>query len=440
MLEFRGTYGKVIMSSGGRHVKKYVNKYSVEKLTDGTEEWFYESTTIREMMILFSLPIIPNLIFSESMTNHHEIFSIKMPYKGITLDKWCYKHSFLTRIKHIPSFIFQLLNVLKFLEDIKVVHGDIKPTNILVDTDNTITLIDFGACIVDTTIISAVSDSSIFNMCTYSFSSPEMLSLSYKKNTINNKHDIFSVGMVVKFMIINNYSKDDITNISECEKNNKEFLPLNNITGIPEDIKNIVNEMLIIDLTKRPSALDLLSRKMFEDMKQPIHPPITNIFNSTISSVITPQSIRRKTIEWIFNTCNYPFIATLAVWILDKFSYQYIIYEQEYTLIASACIIISDGMLQWGSTSLNYLSLLTGYSIRHISKIVCTILKELKYIVYARTFDYYLRCRNIEVDYNIVRDILIDNISLPVEKQIEIYIQKTQDEINIDISNLKISE
>ena len=62
---------------------------------------------------------------------------------GMTLNKF-----FLTKPskKRVYRILFDLIFALEYIHEKYVVHGDIKPDNILLDRDGHIKLTDFGLC------------------------------------------------------------------------------------------------------------------------------------------------------------------------------------------------------------------------------------------------------------------------------------------------------
>lgn len=430
---FKGTYGEVFLTFSGKNVKKYVGKYDIKTDENGREEHFFESTSIKEMVSLSSLPYMQYITNSPTIVNHSDVFSIKMPYRGITLTEWCARTELNIRIKKLPSIVFQILEVLKVLEDRELIHGDIKPDNILIDGYDRITVIDFGGCVLDTTIVKYCKEA--FNMCTYWFSSPEMLSLNYKDNTISHKHDIFSLGLVIKFILIGGYTKDDDKVIEFCEKSKDiETYPKDAFTKILKDEVNnnkFLNELidlslrlLTIDQSKRPSAMEILNNSFFGVTNNGLTLMGDVIYSTSVENVVDTK-IRRELVRWIFYFCkdfNFLHLAVLAVWIFDKSIQRLLVGEREQDDVAGAALLISDSLLQHSKVSIQYMATCIS-SIKKLHKMVCSIMAKLKYRVYVRTFDYYLRRNKNEVDYDVVRDICLigGNMKLGVWELIEMY-------------------
>ena len=104
----------------------------------------------------------------------------------------------------------QLLQAVAYIHRRGLVHNDIKPENILITrTDNDVKLIDFG-----------LSDSDAYYLartigCTKAYASPELLA---RDNEIDARSDIYSLGVVMKDIFGNRYSRIS----SRCLNSQKE--------------------------------------------------------------------------------------------------------------------------------------------------------------------------------------------------------------------------
>jgi len=88
-------------------------------------------------------------------------------------------------------FLFQIVDTIYFLSKYGLIHGDIKPMNILCDEES-IQLCDFGA------ILSFRVTNNFTNLCTFNYKPPESL-FDNENNSIiwyDSKFDIWSLGMV----------------------------------------------------------------------------------------------------------------------------------------------------------------------------------------------------------------------------------------------------
>lgn len=100
---------------------------------------------------------------------------------------------------NIIKIILQLIDVVEYLQNLSIMHGDIKPENILVNTDFQIKLCDFGASqfILKNEYLDIFSGSE-------KFAPPEIL----KGIPYNGfKVDIWSVGIILYILYFGNFPK-----------------------------------------------------------------------------------------------------------------------------------------------------------------------------------------------------------------------------------------
>jgi len=197
-------------------------------------------------LVSFNHPMISQLkciqnVSSGENTNLDGNFNIQLQYSGKTLD------SATKQVKdNIQYVMYQLLWFFKQLEELDIIHGDIKPSNIVINDDNKITIIDWGS-------VSLISSTK--NICngTTMFCDPE----SIKGQTINTKNDLFSLGLTILYVYTQSYIDEDII----LEAYNKN-LKIN--TKVIDDIKvrNIVDDMLVLSTNSRESANELFNKNL----------------------------------------------------------------------------------------------------------------------------------------------------------------------------------
>jgi len=90
--------------------------------------------------------------------------------------------------KELAIYAFQLLEALEILHSNGIVHADIKPDNIIVDSNNIVTLVDFGVS-VDQLLYSEVCG----KVGTFPFMAPEIL----EGQPITSSADIWSLGVIL---------------------------------------------------------------------------------------------------------------------------------------------------------------------------------------------------------------------------------------------------
>jgi len=106
------------------------------------------------------------------------------------------RHMELSEIKRM---IINLLLVLKECHSRHIIHRDIKPQNIIVDTNMRPKLIDFGLAI----LTNECNESSIFKRCgTMGYMAPEVINSEKYNKPYSAKCDIFSLGIICHLLLL----------------------------------------------------------------------------------------------------------------------------------------------------------------------------------------------------------------------------------------------
>ena len=207
----------------------------------------------------------------------NKIFEIDMFYvidmeyiEGVTMDKY-YANYLLPENNDISSvdsynkhsgifnnyvIIFDLILALEFIHNKGIIHGDIKPSNIIINKNNKPIIIDYdlGKYVTDELITSK----NYFG--TYMYISPELL-YNYKFNT---KTDMWSLGMTFVNCINNNkdiFNYDNINELIKCMIEKKRLYGRLFI--------NLIHVMCTYDMLIRPSSKELVNiLKKSKFMKQ----------------------------------------------------------------------------------------------------------------------------------------------------------------------------
>jgi serine/threonine protein kinase len=221
------------------------------------QKWLKDEYKV--LLYLRESQYIPKVVtFSEIPENS----SLLMEYKGTPLNR--HKFSFAD----VESITKQLLEALQFIHGKNIVHGDLKPANIVYDhKTKRVTIIDFGLAF-------NIRKGSALPIQTCNYRAPEIWhAMKQKKKEIliiPEKIDIWSLGIIVAEMLLGWHI------IYLCVPNAKGWMTQKNfITSLRSFCEKItymspsigffyemLQDMLQINYQKRLSASDL-SKKYF---------------------------------------------------------------------------------------------------------------------------------------------------------------------------------
>ncbi|MBD1827155.1 serine/threonine-protein kinase [Microcoleus vaginatus GB1-A2] len=191
----------------------------------------------------------------------------------------------------IWQLLQDLLPVLQFIHDKRVIHRDIKPENIIRrQSDNKLVLIDFG-------IAKLLTDSAILRPATL-IGSQDYVAPEQMRGKVFPASDLYSLGVTcIRLM-----TQVPPLNMYDCNNECwwwREFLPKG--TSISDELGEILDKLLQTRLTQRYSfatdvlqdiqaALDIRHQNLLSP-KTPIAPTLSNSNNSTeLSALQTPDS------------------------------------------------------------------------------------------------------------------------------------------------------
>ncbi|RMZ99128.1 MAP kinase kinase kinase [Brachionus plicatilis] len=156
--------------------------------------------------------VISNLLFSEELEslnqlNHRNIvrllgveftfkgpISIIMEYiEGVNLEKIIKIQGVLAELT-IKTYCRQLIDALAYLHSKNIIHRDIKSTNVMIESENFVKLVDFGmAKKAYPSAYTIQSDSNSTIVGTIAYMAPEIVTLDKYNATI----DVFSLGVLI---------------------------------------------------------------------------------------------------------------------------------------------------------------------------------------------------------------------------------------------------
>ncbi len=206
----------------------------------------------------------PNIVKIYDVGFSDEIQYIVMEYiDGITLKEFIEQQGVL-RWRDAVHFITQVLRALQHAHDRGIVHRDIKPQNIMLFSDGTIKVMDFGIARFSRSDGKTLSDKTIGSV---HYISPEQA----RGDITDEKSDIYSVGVMLYEMLTGKKPFDAenpvavaLMHMQENAKNPREI-----ISTIPEPLEEIVYHAM----ERNPSRRYQSASEMMKDIEAFKHNP-----------------------------------------------------------------------------------------------------------------------------------------------------------------------
>ena len=388
----------------------------------------FEHTSLMEIAFLkaHSHPNIINLVsyMVDDFSNKNKL-SIQIPRAVMTLDAWTAKTDLETRIKCLPSIIKQLLLPLEYLQDHFIVHGDLKPRNIVLFSESsssdvfpyTLKIIDWGNVIFDHRY---TKHQSCIN-CTYTYAAPE-IQHTLKIYHIHSINDIFSLGMTLRYVITG--VEMDRT-VLEYQSQKRKTIDIDALSSAPL-IRQIIADMLIVDHKKRLSATQLL-RKYFGHKRDEIVACNMSIDIDWTSpnnealvfdhQPIVTKHHRKKTVGLLFNMCNDAHLLPvfmLSVTLLDRYTAFSTAFQSvhDYQDKALAAFFLASVLRNEFYTLEDVLEH-SGFLLRSASKLKTCIdemLKILNYNIWAETAETFYDEVDRESNWRAIKELCEQNV------------------------------
>lgn len=400
-----GTYGTVWYDKSSLFVYKVINK--IDKLNKNE----IEIATFKEITALQYLNH-PNIIKLYNIINNKDTIILELEYGGISLSKWIESSSYPERIKSLKWIVYQILHVLAYLEQNNIIHGDLKPSNILINPDNlNIKIIDWGTTSFPNSVNTWCS-------CTYVFAPPEILicdNIEY-----SNKVDIYSLGMLIRNIIYKKYDdEEEYKKIlkNEFNKGIEKFISFEqniDTIDIDQEFINLCQDMLIYDKSKRPGAVDLLQMNTFKSFHSILENKRKSIMKKTNEKLSVSYKMRKILLKWLYKACshlNSINIFPLTAWIHDQFFQKFKdITINDYQMYGIACLAISNSIINDIPIKLTSLCELAEncFSLEELNISIWVILQTLDYVCYKPLFDIILSEKCYNIDWDIVKEIIIN--------------------------------
>ena len=240
-------------------IHKYLKRKAAVKMLNPILEKNpqYKKRFINEAKLLSRLNH-PNIItLYDYVENDLGVFLITEYVKGQTLDEYVDLVSGPMPETKAVKIIVQILEAVGFMHSKNMIHRDIKPSNIMIQSDNTIKLIDFGiAKHLHKNQTLLTQDGS--KLGTTIFMSPQQV----KGKILDRRTDIYSIGASLFYILTGQYPYDK--NKSEYEIYNKIVNepfpdPHKFYVGVSDKMKDIISKATQNQPLNRYQACDELS-------------------------------------------------------------------------------------------------------------------------------------------------------------------------------------
>ena len=421
-----GSYGKI----------NIIDENTIMKTTEKfNKNGMYYRQNIQEIVFL-SCVEHNNIVKTKKIRLTDNEIQIEQEKGEQTLHDYINNNNKKTRMIHFKFIFFQLVKVLFFIHKNNFIHGDIKPNNILLSSNMTIKLIDFGG------ICSFRINDNHKPICTPSFCPPEgWAQLNIK--CLNSKFDVWSLAMTMYFYSCRKYLldfKDDKTiyYINEFKWSFNKYYHHN-----IDYIKNIIDDqafkllekMLMYDPDDRISTDELYYDQYFSEFTKEQIDKIKFIseFDSSYMSnyMINDWKQRKNLINWVYEyleSNNMLDHLVLTIWNIDRYINlkKIKITSQNKNLFGAASIIISSILL--ANKYMHHDDILKIIP-KYISKIkliniIDDMMTTLNFKIYAPTFDYIIKNNRELVNYTKIYNMLSDKKYIGLDQHFlaEIYL------------------
>lgn len=176
--------------------------------------------------------------YLDSFEENNSIYLVTERIKGRSLQDYIENGEDFS----IRDTIYMLVQIVRQVHKRKIIHCDIKPSNILLREDGRVVLIDFGSSCRN-------NDKSGEVACvSRSYSAPEL----YHEGRVDYRADIYSIGAVL-YYLLTDYQLPEPDEFEESE-----IPAISEFIQIPGGLERVIHKMLSRDKKKRLKSLFLL--------------------------------------------------------------------------------------------------------------------------------------------------------------------------------------
>lgn len=291
----QGAYGVVVAAKDHKAPDPENNLVAIKKIEKAFEHKIFTKRTLRELKILRLLKHenvigITTLLLPKSREDFEDIYVVS-ELMETDLASIIKSPQPLTD-DHCQFFLYQILRGLKYIHSAKILHRDLKPRNLLVNSNCDLKICDFGLARAVVPDMKAKTGVMTDYVATRWYRAPELL-LSWKE--YNSSVDVWSVGCIFAELL-----------------RRKPFLP-------GADTKNQIEQ--IIEVLGTPSEEEInnipreKSKKLLRSLPKKKGKNLENIFTNASPSAIdllrkllTFDPAKRITVE---EALKHPYLAAL---------------------------------------------------------------------------------------------------------------------------------
>ncbi len=154
-------------------------------------------------------------------------------------------------INQLLPLMNALADALIAVHDAGLIHGDIKPSNVMIDSHNKFTLMDFGAG----TEFNSDNSQSGYLIGTLLYMAPEL----FEKNTLSSASDIYAFGVLLFNLAAGDYpfTGKDLAAIKQAHIDTKAVSLDRLRSDLPKSIRYLIQQMMLVDPKLRPTAIQI---------------------------------------------------------------------------------------------------------------------------------------------------------------------------------------
>jgi diguanylate cyclase (GGDEF)-like protein len=288
------------------------------KVLSETERAEYEARFYQEAKAAGHLTH-PNIVTIYDLGESGDVAYIAMELmEGRELQEMIYGKGRLL-VTDALNIAIQVAAGLSYAHQRGVVHGDIKPSNIMVLGDNLVKIADFGIARMASSR-GGMQEDAIYG--TPPFMSPEQI----QGKSIDARSDIFSLGVVLYYMLTDRlpFPEEDIDLLKHQIASIDPEKPSSLNPGISEALDTVIYKCL----AKTPDARFKNANDLEIDLRSclsallhtgagPGHPFTSNVNFKRLKSLVTPRRFSRKLVA---NGSYIAMVAMVAIFIADIFA------------------------------------------------------------------------------------------------------------------------